>query len=67
MTEDKPPSIGDIVDLNIPGAELTGKVTGVLIRVDHTEYEVLWNDGSTTYAQAWDIKEHNPHETILDK
>lgn len=67
MTEDFVSQIGDIVDLDLPGAKLIGKVTGIITRVDHVEYEVRWNDGSVSYVQAWDLKQHEPYRTILDE
>lgn len=54
--EDKPLLITDRVSLNVPGSELHGKITGIITRVDHTWYEVLWNDGSTEQHQAFDLK-----------
>ena len=56
MSEDRPLLIADRVTLNVPGTELYGKITGILTRIDHTVYEVLWNEGSRLFHQAYDLK-----------
>ena len=55
---DKPFLIADRVTLTVPGTELCGKIIGILTRVDHTLYEVLWNEGSVTLVQPMDLKHY---------